>query len=438
MSPQVLDRYSDEASCEAEPLYQAESFLEANKTGLAYCKDFKDPLPGHWLEDADPSKRQSFMTCPLIASQYACSFLGLRHGLIAERMRWSPRDCRLRPICGATLASIIRDRRLVVVGDSHARQLFSSIACKLFATRHVQKIEGPCNSRDVKPHVSPAFPFANASCIGHGLYMNDRVLCGPTRCTGGPMAPRESLQGGPAFGTNVYLRGGGTLHYREPYHHSAPPGMDSTKWGEGFYHNSFRILDAELRLTPNDIVVVSDIGAARHSHEPHVLRALAKSYLAASQKVLSHLIWVDSMASHFLGAPDGEFAHRPVAGHKLTRDQTASSCQIGMDPPIPYRTDLDSGTACRALKCSAQGSSNVPAAGPMSRAGLAVLHSFHATRLAHVAHSGISFTNHSKTTYPDCMHVCQPSGSEELRVSLLYNMLASGFVFATTVRRLSV
>ena len=34
--------------------------------------------------DADPSKRQSFLTCPLIASQYGCAFVGLQHGLAAR------------------------------------------------------------------------------------------------------------------------------------------------------------------------------------------------------------------------------------------------------------------------------------------------------------------------------------------------------------------
>ena len=187
-------------------------------------------------------------------------------------------------------------------------------------------------------------------------------------------------------------------------------------------------------------MVVSDIGAARHAHEPHVLRALAKSYLAASRNVSSHLIWVDSLASHFQGAPDGEFAHRSTIGQHRSRDpQVASSCPAGVKlAPPPYRTDLDSGTACRAHKCDVNGSSNVPAVGPISRAGLAVVHSFHATRLVHIAHAGISFTNYSKVTYPDCMHVCQPSGSDELRVSLFYNMLASGFVFASTARRLGL
>ena len=57
--------------------------------------------------------------------------------------------------------------------------------------------------------------------------------------------------------------------------------------------------------------------------------------------------------------------------------------------------------------------------------GVEILHSFHATRTAHVAHSGVRQVNYSRWRHPDCHHVCSPSGPEELRSVLLFNMLLS-------------
>ena len=390
----ALTPFDDDASCLEEPTFEA---TRNESHALPLCTNFDVALAGRWVEDADPSKRQSFMTCPLIASQYGCAFMGLRHGLAAQRMRWAPHGCRLRPYCGSTLSSIFRHRRVIFIGDSHARQIFSSFACKLHASGHVSRITGPCDPRQVKPHVSATFPSESVACLAHGQYTNGRVLCGPRRCTGGPTAPRQALQGGPAHGTDVSLRGGGMLMYREPYDCVAPPRTDLGRWGSEFYEHTFANLNAEVSLTPDDVVVVNDIGAARHAHEPHVLTALAASFIRASRNVSSHLIWVDAMAPHFSGAADGEFMHRNKH-NQLSREEMGRSCghHENKPAPRPYRSDLDGSTACRAHVCDAKGASNLPAVGPIVRSGHAVVQSFHATRLAHIAHGGIAFTNYPR------------------------------------------
>ena len=64
-----------------------------------------------------------------------------------------------------------------------------------------------------------------------------------------------------------------------------------------------------------------------------------------------------------------------------------------------------------------------------------VVRSLHATRRVHVAHPGISFTKEERWTYPDCAHVCSPSGPEELRTALVYNMITTGALLNATARR---
>ena len=426
-----LELYTDAVSCATEATY--EGFSSGR---LPVCTDFGGPLAGRWVADADPKRRVSFLACPLIASQYACSFLGLRHGYTAERMRWAPWSCQLRPFCAETLLSLLRGRRLIVIGDSHARQVYSSLACKLYASGAVVRITGPCNPTVIPRHVSASYPGANLSCLAGGQFTNGRILCGPRRCTGGPGAPFEALQGGPADGTDVHLRGGGQLLYREPVSPVAPPRADvGGNWGQTFYQRTFALLEKELRLTADDVLVVNDIGAARHAHEPHTLRALASSYAEASRHVPYHLLWVDAMAPHFSGAADGEFMHRGRHG-ELNREETRRSCGSPLRAaPKPFRADLDGGTACRPHKCDAHGASNLLTLSVLSSARLAVVHSFHATKSAHVAHHGLEFTNYSNWKIPDCHHVCQPSGPDELRNALIYNMLVSGWVFASTARR---
>ena len=422
----------DEASCAEEATFEGDD----SRGSLEYCSDFSRPLAGHWVVDADPSKRQSFLTCPLIASQYGCAFMGLPHGEVAARMRWAPHGCRLRPYCGATLAALLRGRRVITIGDSHGRQLYSSLACKLYASGHVGGISGPCRDDEYHPRTKSAnYPSATMACLPHGQYPNNRVLCGPKRCTGGPTAPYEAMRSGPEHGTVVRLRGDdrGALIYEEPVAPMAPTGGDVRKWAETFYERSFAMLNATWQLEARDVVIVNDIGAARHASEREVLRLLAASFVRASRGVPFHVVWADAMAPHFAGAADGEYMHRNRHG-ELNREEVRRSCggEEQGHAPRPFRSDLDGGTKCRPHTCNAKGASNLPMLGPIGAAQLPIVHSFHASRLAHIAHSGIAMVNYSAWKMPDCHHVCQPSGPDELRVSLVYNMLVSGWIFAST------
>ena len=99
---------------------------------LPPCSDFDVELAGMWRADADPKRRVHLEECPLIASQYACSMMGFSHGLYAQQLRFAPTSCRLRPFCASELAWLLRGRRLIVQGDSHARQVYTSLACKLW------------------------------------------------------------------------------------------------------------------------------------------------------------------------------------------------------------------------------------------------------------------------------------------------------------------
>lgn len=64
-----------------------------------------------------------------------------------------------------------------------------------------------------------------------------------------------------------------------------------------------------------------------------------------------------------------------------------------------------------------------------------IVHSFHAARQAHVAHPSLRFVNNTRRPsgrHGDCAHLCMPSGPEDLRTTLLYNMLTTkGAVLAS-------
>lgn len=150
------------------------------------------------------------------------------------------------------------------------------------------------------------------------------------------------------------------------------------------------------------------------------MRAVATSLLAVARQPLApHLLWMDGAASHFGGSPSGEFQ-----GH--------DSCIAGERAPATaarHGAAFYGVTACRAHRCSSTGGGNAASLPVVRGAGIATVLTYHAARLAPVAHSGVPFRNFSRWKAPDCAHLCQPSGPDDLRTSLVYNQIVSGHLF---------
>ena len=109
----------------------------------------------------------------------------------------------------------------------------------------------------------------------------------------------------------------------------------------------------------------------------------------------------------------------PHFAHSSGEFTGVNTC-VARSPPKPAVV-TDAG-ACPAHACDSEGV-GAGAIRVLQTSGVEVVHSFHATRLAHIGHSGARWVNYSRWRHPDCHHVCSPSGAEELRTSLLVNML---------------
>ena len=367
------------------------------------CVDFSAPLAGRWLLDGDVKARVDFLECPLVSSSYACRYLGTPHAHDAARLRFAPDKCRLEPFCAEAFVRWLARRKLVVTGDSHARQALASLACKLYKAHHVRSIQGPCQEMTGN----------RGRCASFGQYAQDRKLCGPTHCTFDPAGPAALKQSGLAAGTDIFLTGGGSLHLREVAGGDTGLHRSSDRMRK-FYNALLPALVASMNMTRNDTLVVSDMSAHRLS-DPAGLYLAARSLVAYQRRAKDppRIVWLDYQAPHFamngtFSGPSGEY-------------NGGNTC-VGRTPPAPAVVS-DAGV-CSAHTCDSVGA-GAGAVQVLQGEGLEVVHSFHANRLVHIGHSGASWINYSRWKIPDCHHVCSPSGAEELRTSLLVNMLLS-------------
>lgn len=392
------------AICSSEPTYDA---LPASEVVRSRCVDFTKPLPGTWLQDARVDKKVDLERCPFLSSAFACKWLGLPWAESAMRLRFSPRDCRLEPFCAHALVDFLAGgRQIVFTGDSHGRQVLSQLMCRLWqsARSSILNVTGRCGKN---PQVD--------QCTGFQQWRQTRILCGPLHCTSDATAHPGRLQSGPQHGTSMHLVNGGGLHLWElPLGYAAASALQMRT----YYTTLLPLLVNEFNLTTDDVIVVND-AAAHRSQDAEGLRAAAASLVEYSRRHdAPRLVWLDYQAPHFGKRSDGEFWSKPAP----TCAHQSGTHESGGIAPAYLRQGMSG--ACRPHTCHARGIGNV-AVPVLSGGGVPVLYSFHATRLVHTAHPAIAQTNYSRWKQPDCHHVCTASGPDELRVTLLYNMLVA-------------
>ncbi|CAD6216857.1 unnamed protein product [Miscanthus lutarioriparius] len=105
--------------------------------GRRYCDEDDDlirgmSVDGEWvLRDADESERHYGPgQCPFVDEGFRCRENGRPDGQYAE-WAWRPRRCALPRFDAARLLGILRNRRLVFVGDSIGRNQWESMLCML-------------------------------------------------------------------------------------------------------------------------------------------------------------------------------------------------------------------------------------------------------------------------------------------------------------------
>jgi len=83
---------------------------------------------GEWVRDADALYEPG--QCPFVDVGFRCSENGRPDGEYAK-WRWRPTRCTLPRFDAARLLEILRNRRLVFVGDSIGRNQWESLLCML-------------------------------------------------------------------------------------------------------------------------------------------------------------------------------------------------------------------------------------------------------------------------------------------------------------------
>jgi hypothetical protein len=107
--------------------------------GSRYCSDDDDLLrtmsvDGEWVRDDAEGRRRGALyepgQCPFVDEGFRCRENGRPDGQYAN-WRWRPRRCTLPSFDATRLLEILRNRRLVFVGDSIGRNQWESMLCML-------------------------------------------------------------------------------------------------------------------------------------------------------------------------------------------------------------------------------------------------------------------------------------------------------------------
>ncbi|GJN10832.1 hypothetical protein PR202_ga28962 [Eleusine coracana subsp. coracana] len=105
-----------------------------SNNGRGYCDDDDDlssmAVDGEWVRDADRYPLYHPGQCPFIDAGFRCTENGRPDAGYAT-WAWRPRRCTLPRFDAARLLDVLRNRRVVFVGDSIGRNQWESMLCML-------------------------------------------------------------------------------------------------------------------------------------------------------------------------------------------------------------------------------------------------------------------------------------------------------------------
>ncbi|KAF9589908.1 hypothetical protein IFM89_029524 [Coptis chinensis] len=93
-------------------------------SNLSQC----DIFYGRWVLDDETRPLYEEKSCPYLAKQVTCQRNG-RPDSLYQNWRWEPNGCTLPRFDAKTLLEILRNKRLMFVGDSIQRSQFQSMVC---------------------------------------------------------------------------------------------------------------------------------------------------------------------------------------------------------------------------------------------------------------------------------------------------------------------
>ncbi|XP_021753687.1 protein trichome birefringence-like 40 [Chenopodium quinoa] len=102
-----------------------------NKTniGTKSCNMFE----GRWVYKPDENPSYDSNSCPFIEEKMSCRKNG-RPDFEYERWRWEANDCDIPLFNGRDLLERLRNKRMIIVGDSLNRNMWESLACLLYSS----------------------------------------------------------------------------------------------------------------------------------------------------------------------------------------------------------------------------------------------------------------------------------------------------------------
>ncbi|RZC79221.1 hypothetical protein C5167_003731 [Papaver somniferum] len=118
---------------------------------------------GNWVKD-DSYPLYEPGSCPHIDESFNCHLNG-RLDKDYDRMRWQPKDCDIPRLKGKDMLELLRDKRLVFVGDSLNRNMWESLVCILRnSVPDKTKVFEASGKREFRTEGAYAFIFKDYNC----------------------------------------------------------------------------------------------------------------------------------------------------------------------------------------------------------------------------------------------------------------------------------
>ncbi|KMT13055.1 hypothetical protein BVRB_4g087670 [Beta vulgaris subsp. vulgaris] len=104
---------------------------------------------GRWVYKPDEKPYYDSNTCPFIEEKMNCQKNG-RPDFEYEKWRWEAKDCNIPSFNGRDMLERLRNKRVILVGDSLNRNMWESLACLLYTSVPSSRVEVDANGSDYK------------------------------------------------------------------------------------------------------------------------------------------------------------------------------------------------------------------------------------------------------------------------------------------------
>ncbi|XP_021775606.1 protein trichome birefringence-like 40 [Chenopodium quinoa] len=88
---------------------------------------------GRWVYKPEESPTYDPLKCPFVEEKMSCKKNG-RPDLAYEHWKWEARDCSIPLLNGTDMVERLRNKRVILVGDSLNRNMWESLACTLYSS----------------------------------------------------------------------------------------------------------------------------------------------------------------------------------------------------------------------------------------------------------------------------------------------------------------